>query len=163
MQNNPYQAPAYQQAAYGGQPTAAGGTYEFNDIENQTIDKLARRSRLWGIFALVSGVLGLLVLGAIGLAMDEISSELPRELRGAVPLMLAGFAPFVLVNLIIGGLYMQAGGAMKQVVSTQGNDIELMLEGVKKLGGAFMIEAIVTLVTVGIGFFAGIALATAAM
>ena len=159
MQNNPYQAPAYQQAAYGGQPTAAGGTYEFNDLENQTIDKLARRSRLWGLFALISGGIGLIGLGAMGLMMEQIARELPNEMENVLPLALIGLAPLVLVNLIIGGLYMQAGGALKKVVNTQGNDIELALEGIKKLGGAFMIEAIVTVISVVIGFVAGLAIA----
>ena len=149
MHQNPYQAPASDGAAYGG-VVAAGGEYEFNDFENHTIAKLAKRCSVWGVISLISG--GFCALGII--ALLAFMSEIPNEAAVVVGIGAAFLGPAAIVYLAIGGLYIGSGRALRLVVDTQGNDIEHLLGGISKLGKAFMIEVIISIfaVVVGLGF-----------
>jgi hypothetical protein len=107
------------------------GNYEFSDMENQIIDKAAGRAKTWGIISIVIGALQLLgTLGAI--ANPGLIVYLPQGIIG----------------IIIGTTFLGAGNSLKAVVDTQGNDIPHMMTAVQKLGSAFYIQIIVTIIGV---------------
>lgn len=163
MEHHPYQPPPGQ-AAWGAgplppgppqhaAPMPSGGRYEFSPHENQTISKTGKRSTVWGVIALVSGAL--LLGGLVPLFM--MRGELVAQGLDAnwVTVLVVAIAPLAFVNLAIGGMYIGAGKALAKVVDTQGNDIDHMLQGLGKLGNAFMIEVITTIVSVVLGFVLG--------
>ena len=158
MEVNPYQAPAHA-GGYGAGAAASGGTYEFNSVENETIQKLARRCGIWGWFQLITGAM--MALGVIGMAV--VWGEVAREIGvdfGPGPIVGAGLV-FVTYTLVMGFLYVGAGKNLSAVVRTEGNDIELMLGAIKRLGRAFWIEfafAIAAFVGAMLAIFAVVAM-----
>ena len=125
---NPYASPG---AAYGGAGMMNYGNYEFSDMENQIIDKAAGRARTWGIISIVLGALQLLgTLGAV--ANPGFIVYLPQGI----------------IAIIIGTTFLGAGNSLKAVVETQGNDIPHMMTAVQKLGSAFFIQIVVTIIGV---------------
>lgn len=105
------------------------GTYEFNDYENSVIDKAAGRMKLWGIISTVIGALQF--LGSCGMFVDaKYATNLPTGI----------------VAIVVGITFMGAGNSLKSVVTTQGNDLMHMMQALQKMGSAFLIETICTIV-----------------
>jgi hypothetical protein len=141
-----------------GQPGGGSGQYEFSEVENFTIARTAKMAKVWGVFALLIGVLTVVaIVVALAFSMD-IAWEM-----GVDPTYVTGFIaallPLAIVNLVIGWLYIASGNSLRKVVDTAGNDVTLMLSGLNRLANAFMIEAIVTVVALIGGVIFGIALA----
>jgi hypothetical protein len=65
--------------------------------------------------------------------------------------------PTALVSIVGGIFYLQSGGALRMVVDTEGNDIRLLMDSMKALSRAFMIEAIAMMVAFVVGLGIGIA------
>jgi len=107
------------------------GSYEFNDVENAVIDKTAGRAKTWGTIAIVLGALQL--LGAAGAVLNPA---------------LVAYLPMGIVQIVIGAQFVGAGNAMKAVVGTQGNDIPYMMQALDKLGSAFFVQIVVTILGV---------------
>lgn len=112
--------------------------YEFTPDENARIAKLAWRVRVWGILALVSGIVGVLAFAAIWLVVAGRGWSQAGFLLGSGIVM----APVMVVNAIIAVLYLSAGKSLRSVVDTQHDDIPHLLDGLERLGGAFRIETI---------------------
>ena len=151
---NPYEPPA---DPFPGAPAALStGEYEFNDQENQIIDKAGRRARLWGIFSFVIG--GLSMVAALAfLAMSGTFVALGGSQFGTlIGALVGGAAVFMLVNGIVyavmGKLYVDAGAALRDVVVSEGSDVAHMMRSLGKLGTAFQIEAILTIAAFALGF-----------
>lgn len=105
------------------------GTYEFNEYENSVIDKAAGRMKLWGIISTVIGALQF--LGSCGMFVDaKYATNLPTGI----------------VAIVVGITFMGAGNSLKSVVTTQGNDLMHMMQALQKMGSAFLIETICTIV-----------------
>jgi len=141
------------------QPGGGSAQYEFSAIENLTIAKTAKISKVWGVFALLIGVLVLIAIAVAMAFARDIAWEMgvePTMIMGVI----AGLSPLALVDLVIGGLYIASGGSLRKVVDTRGNDVTLMLSGLNRLANAFMIEAIVTVVALIGGLILGLALAS---
>jgi uncharacterized membrane protein len=153
MQNNPYEAPV----ADGGGGALATGRHEFSEAENKQIGETGKRSWLWGLVALATGV-----LGSIGLAVAFVfRGEFAQAGLDPnwVTIFIVAVLPFVAVNLLSGFFYMGAGNSLKAVVKTQGSDVQHMIASLSKLGSAFLIDFLVgTLMFVG-SFALGVALA----
>ena len=155
---NPYQAPGTIDAG----PIPATGVgpsgYEFDEDENRVIAKTAKLARLWGVFALIVGAL-LIVALCIGIAVaGQLAGALgidPRIVLGVA----GGLLPLVIVDLVVGGIYIAAGGALRAIVDTTGGDVPHLMNGVNRLANAFRIEAIVTVVALVGGFVFGLWLA----
>lgn len=105
------------------------GNYEFNDFENSIIDKTAGRAKLWGIIAAVIG--SLQILGSCGMVANA---------------SYATYLPNGIVELVVGITFIGVGNSLKSVVQTQGNDMMHMMQAMQKLGSAFMIQIIATIV-----------------
>jgi hypothetical protein len=145
-----------QPMGYGGAPpmnAPPGGGYEFGPFENDTIESVAKFARWWGILSLVGGAL--LVLFAIGMAgvgaMHAVLPESSAAQAGSLGAISAVVGMQALVFLSVGVFYLKSGGALRSVVDTQGNDIELLMNAMRTMKRAFQIEAIATVA----GFFLG--------
>lgn len=127
---NPYGAPAGPpNMAMGGWNPAQFGNYEFNDFENSIIDKTAGRAKLWGIISTVIGALQL--VGSCGMVANP---------------GMASYLPSGIIALVVGITFMGVGNSLKSVVQTQGNDMMHMMQAMQKLGSAFMIQIIATII-----------------
>ena len=132
---NPYgqQQGGPQMGQMGGMPGMAGmpmgaqfGNYEF---ENSVIDKTASRAKLWGIISTVIGALQL--LGSCGMVANA---------------SYATYLPSGIIALVVGITFIGVGNSLKSVVQTQGNDMMHMMQAMQKLGSAFMIQIIATII-----------------
>ena len=122
---NPYVAPGQPMMPPG--PSMGGPVgydYEFNDAENQVISSAAFWARLLGIFLIVTGVASLINCNVVAFGID----------------------------LAVGITFLGAASSLSMVVNTQGNDIQHMMMALGKLGTAFKIRVIVTLVAVVLVF-----------
>jgi hypothetical protein len=126
---NPYAGPQPQQGygapqGYGAQPYGGGygGGYEFDHQQNATIGQAAFWARLLGIFLIITGAVALLNCNVISFALD----------------------------LAVGIAFIGGATAFNAVVNTQGNDVMHLMTALQKLGNAFKIRVIVTLVAVGL-------------
>lgn len=114
----------------GGMPMGAQfGNYEFNDFENSIIDKTASRAKLWGIISTVIG--GLQLIGSCGMVANA---------------SYATYLPSGIIALVVGITFIGVGNSLKSVVQTQGNDMMHMMQALQKLGSAFMIQIIATII-----------------
>jgi hypothetical protein len=132
--------------------TAPGG-YEFDAVETKTIEKIASRTRTWGIISLVVGIAvtaGLAVL--LGLA-DQLKGQIPTVFLHAG---IAAMVPVMIVHFAVAAMYIGSGSALMRCVHTQGSDIEHLLVGLAKMGTAFKVEFIVSLVAIVVGFGVGV-------
>ena len=120
----------------GAMPT--GGGYEFDMMQNQKIGKCASRAKTWGVLSIVFG--GLMLLGGIGILIAVPS--------GQAVLMAAVLVPIAAVYLGAGFFYISSGGALQQVVDTQGNDVALLLQGLNKMANAFFVEIGLTVIAI---------------
>jgi hypothetical protein len=156
MENNPYEAPAAEGLGVGGGALSTG-TYEFGEAENLKIKRLAARSRMWGIVALVTGVLGVI---ALILAFVFRAAFVQGGLESNyVTIFIVMMMPIAAVNLVIGPLYLGSAKRLQWVVDTQGDDVEHMMHALSKLASAFMVEFLIGLLVVLGAFTAGVLLA----
>jgi hypothetical protein len=121
---NPYAPPGnapppggWSPPGYGGPPPTAAD-YEFDAEENRVIASAALWARILGVVLIVTGAAALLNCNVISTALN------------------VSIAVF-----LIGG-----GNSLARVVNTQGNDIGNMMMALSKLGTAFKIRVIASIV-----------------
>ena len=122
---NPYGAPQ----GGPGMISPSYGNYEFNDSENQIIDKTASRAKLWGIISIVVGSLNCMS-SCGGFAKADMFLNLPTGI----------------VGIIVGVAFLGVGNSLKQVVQTQGNDLMHLMQALQKMSSAFMVQIVCTVV-----------------
>jgi hypothetical protein len=125
--------------------------YEFNEMENTVISGTARYARIWGILSIVAGALVLALGGivmAVGAGVMSALGDKAGYVLGAIGIVLV---PTAFVYFAGGILYLRSGGALRNVVETQGNDIALLMDALRSMRLAFMIEAITTMVALVLG------------
>jgi hypothetical protein len=147
MNYNPYAAPNPGAQQPQGQPAFVGSDYEFSHAENVVIDRLAGRLRWWGGLSLAFGVFALLGVVGGGLAMGAMLAQMEAAAGLAVfggALVIA--VPIVVIYVVTGMLYMGSGKAFRDVVNTQGNDIEYVMTAIGKMGKALRIEFWVSII-----------------
>lgn len=144
-------------------PQQASAGYEFNEVENGAIASTAKFARIWGWISLVSGVLllglSLLVIFAIAalLASMHSSGSMPSALSTAkITALGMSLLPSSIVSILGGIFYISSGSSLHRVVTTQGNDIPLLMDAVKQLSRAFMIESIALIVSFVFGLVIGL-------
>lgn len=103
------------------------GHYEFNPYENAILAKTAGRARLWGA---ISALLGFVQMGA------SCGMVARADLAAALPLGLIG--------VIVGFTFVGVGNSLRSAVDTRGNDLSHLMQALQKLGAAFMIQAVCT-------------------
>jgi hypothetical protein len=135
------------------QPAATWpGHYEFDPVESQSIEKLGGRARLWGIISLVVGIAVTAGLGVLLVFADAIGNEIPAiYLHAAIGVMV----PVMIVHFAVAALYIGSGSALLRVARSQGNDVENLLDGLGRMGTAFKVEFIVSVVAIAVGIAVG--------
>ena len=116
-------------------------SYEFNNIQNQLIRELAEKMRFVGYFLIGLGVL-VTIFGLVLIA------------RGGLGNIIQG-----IVQIIIGFWTTKAASAFKQIVATQGNDIENLMGALSELRKLYTLQYwlyIVALIFVALGVVLGI-------
>jgi hypothetical protein len=110
------------------------GTYEFNDAENAIIGKTAGRAKLFGIISIVLGALySMSSCGAC--AKADLLMNLPQGVIG----------------IVVGIFFIGVGNSLQNVVNTQGNDIQHIMEALQKMGTAFLVQIITWIVGFALG------------
>ncbi len=114
-------------------PLSSGG-YEFQAEEDVSIERAGASATVWAMCAVVGAVL-LGTLAFVQFYLDNV--------RGAILVL-----PLFLVCAVAGWLYLGAGRALKEVVETQGNDVEHLMRALDRMAKAFRYEVIATVVAV---------------
>jgi hypothetical protein len=114
----------------GGGARLSDGRYEFSGDENMRIERAGVSSGIWAACAM-TGALLLGILAGVQVYLNNV--------RGAVLLV-----PLFLICVVAGWLYWGTGRALKQVVTTEGNDVELLMRALDRLTRAFRYEVIAT-------------------
>jgi hypothetical protein len=113
----------------------SGQDYEFNDGENKIISELASAMNFIGVVIIVLGVItsiiGLMELGTPNNAGKGIISLLQAVLY-----------------TVIGTMTMGVAGHFSQVVKTEGNDINFLMQALDKLRGMYVLQKIVIIITI---------------
>jgi hypothetical protein len=130
-------APAFGPPPLGGASPQAGGSYEFSPGDNATIEKAAMRTQLWGYASIVAG-LSWFVLAGVQISFSASESKQPLFLG----LLSLG------VNVAIGVIFIKCGKAMKTVVTTRGNDVQLLMNALHRLTSAFTMQIGLTVILV---------------
>lgn len=112
------------------------GHYEFNPYENSIIDKTASRAKQWGVISTIIGALQ--IFGSCGMVSNG---------------WLAIYLPIGIVAIVVGITFIGVGNSLKAVVTTRGNDLMHLMQGLAKLSSAFFIA----IVCVVIGFVLAVA------
>jgi hypothetical protein len=120
------------------------GQYEFDGDENVSIERAGTSAAIWAVCAMVGAAL----LGTLAFVQYYLDN-----LRGAILVL-----PLFLVCAVAGWLYLGAGRALKEVATTEGNDVELLMRALQRLAKAFRNEVIATGIAVVV--FAVLAVAT---
>lgn len=145
MQQNPYAAPSAGYAPpQGGAQAGSTENYEFNAVENETIAKLAKRARIWGVVSAIGGALACLgSLGgtlAAGVGMTSIPDKDVATLMGVFVLGGLIALAWSAARLVIGLRYISAGKNLDLVVTTEGNDVALAVDATENMGKAFWLD-----------------------
>lgn len=105
------------------------GRYEFNDFENEVIERTANRARAWGVLAMALGGLNV-IAGCLAFLH---------------PILLANLCSGV-VSMVVGATFVRAGRSLSNVVTTQGDDLRHMMEALDKVGTALMVQMVTTVI-----------------
>lgn len=116
--------------------------YEFTESQNAVLGRLAKRMFWAGLIQIVFGAL-------------QLVGNCSVESGGGKFSVSATSGPFYIVLIIVGAMLVSASRSFKRVVTTQGNDIEHLLDAFRSLSRAAMVEIIAFLI---IGFFVVIAI-----
>ena len=115
--------------------------YEFNNTQNQLIRELSQKMRFVSYF-----LIGLGIVVAIG--------GLVAIARGGLGNIIYG-----IIQIVIGFWTNKAASAFKQIVNTQGNDIENLMSALGELRKLYTLQywlLIVALIFVALGVVVGI-------
>jgi hypothetical protein len=102
------------------------GEYEFNAEQDQIIGRTARYASAWGIVSIAIGLFGL------------FASLL--ALQGGVVAL--GQLPAGIANIVIGSFFVGTARSLRAVVETRGDDIAHLMQALRRLGVAFVIQLV---------------------
>jgi hypothetical protein len=113
--------------------TRAPSEYEFGEAENVVIGSCGGRAQIWGILCVVAGAVQIVasILNIVHLIQGN----------GWIFMLPAG-----VFNCVMGVYFTRAGAALKSVVATQGNDITLMMNALRNMARALLVQIIATAV-----------------
>jgi hypothetical protein len=134
----PAPGPAYPAPPY---PMPPAPTYEFTPEHNAVIGRTATRMRAVGIVSIVLGALQ--TLGAL-----IVISKSPV---GIIQL------PPAIVLVVCGLFFTAGGGRLHAVVKTQGDDVGHLMDALRSVGNAFLVQIIAVIVVVGLALLAAVA------
>lgn len=122
MANGPVDKPAPQQ----------GDEFEFNDAHNLVFDGLAKLMKVVGIIQIALAVL------------YAIPAVLALTVLNTPPVVIA--ALHIIVVVLMGVWTIRAGGHVRAIVSTEGDDVRHLMEAMVGLKKLFVLQAVVFVV-----------------
>lgn len=114
----------------------SGRDYEFNDGENKIISELASAMNFVGIVTILLGLLTA-IAGVIKLGDPRSAAA-----DGFTSLLQA------VLYLVIGIMTTGAAGHFSQVVKTEGNDINFLMQALDKLRGMYVLQKILFIIVI---------------
>lgn len=166
MMSNPYSSVS------SGAPVARGGPYpqgvapQFNGMQVEMVQRLARRLKLWGGISVAVGTTALagavagamiMVAGFGQLLAEDIMMEIPLVLGLLGAAVIGIMVVYILYYLIPGIRYLRAGSAMQLAVSRSFADIPELMRSLNHVSRGFRFEAVIGAMLIGlmmIGFVA---------
>jgi hypothetical protein len=128
---------------------------EFSPQDDVVIERVGKRTRLWGLTALIGGGL-MLVLAIVTMVLPSVL-DLPKEIAARIlPAALVSLLPMALVNLGVGVFYMRAAESIGAIATTRGHDLPHLMTSLEKLRIAFQIEVVVGAIAIVGGFVANV-------
>jgi hypothetical protein len=124
----PPQTAPQQSIGGGGWPAGGQPQYEFSEQENKTVERAAAWAKGLGLIMFIECGLQLINLNVLGL----------------------------LLHATLGYFFWRGGQALTEVVETEGNDVQHLLEALEKLGTALQIRIIVVSVVAVVLFIGGL-------
>lgn len=121
-------------------PTPDPRPHEFGPYENEVIGKAGKWIGYWSWIAILSGIL--LAIGGIFGSGDRLGGII----MGAV-------------YVGIGAYFRGAAGAMQEVVTTAGNDVQHLMTALDRLSSAFKVMVLLVFIGVLLAVVAGIVVA----
>lgn len=119
----------------------------FHPPDLQTLANLARGARVWGALSLGAG--------AVTLALFAVAIPRIAGLQGPLIAGPIAIASFALVVVLCGLRYIAAARELANVRVTGRDAVEHTVRAFERLGGAFKLEAIVTGMSIALGFAVG--------
>jgi hypothetical protein len=105
--------------------------YEFTAQQNQTIGRTGSRARWWGVLMLLFGLL-FAALGLFAMIADGVF-----DFSGVMI-----WAAIAMIPVYIGTQFVRAARSLDTVVSTEGNDVEHLMDAVGSLGSALLAQVV---------------------
>lgn len=140
----------YAQPSHHAYPAVA---LEFSAVDDVALERVGKRTRQWGLTALIGGAL-MLIIAALAMILPS-ALDLPKQVAAMIlPVAIVSLLPLALVNLGVGVFYMRAAESISAIATTRGHDLPHLMTSLEKLRIAFQIEvAVGALAAVG-GFVA---------
>jgi len=120
-------------------PAVVSDAHEFSPEQDEVIVDVTAATRAWGIVSLIVGVLNLAIGGLLS-----------RSGAAAWTYLATG-----VVSLVVAGVFVDASSSLRRITTTRGHDMPHLLTALGKLGTAFKIQAVVTLLALVAGFVLG--------
>jgi hypothetical protein len=114
--------------------------YEFNDEQNLTIKKLTNQMNFVGIFLLILGAL--FAIQGIMVIANTAAGE--KDATFIFDFVLA------LVFVVMGIMTMKSANSFKRVTTTEGDDIDHLMEAIHKLTTWFSIQVMMIVIGIAI-------------
>lgn len=121
-----------------------GDEFEFSDSHNLVFDGVARWMKIVGIIEIVLGV-----IYAIPAVLNLAVLNTPPVVIAALHIVVVG---------LMGAWTIKAGGSVRAIVTTEGDDVRHLMEAMEKLKKLFFLQGLVFLILIAltvVSFFTG--------
>ena len=126
---------------------------EFSAVDDVALERVGKRTRQWGLTALIGGGL-MLVIAILGMVLPSALDAPEQVATMAIGIALVSVLPLSLVNLGVGVFYMRAAESISAIATTRGHDLPHLMTALEKLRIAFQIEVVMGALAVVGGFVA---------
>lgn len=126
---------------------------EFSAVDDVALERVAKRTRQWGLTALIGGAL-MLIIAALAMILPSALDAPEQVATMVIGIALVSVLPLSLVNLGVGVFYMRAAESISAIATTRGHDLPHLMTALEKLRIAFQIEVVMGALAVVGGFVA---------
>lgn len=126
---------------------------EFSAVDDVALERVGKRTRQWGLTALIGGAL-MLVITIVAMILPSALDAPEQVATMVIGIALVSVLPLSLVNLGVGVFYMRAAESISAIATTRGHDLPHLMTALEKLRIAFQIEVVMGALAVVGGFVA---------
>lgn len=126
---------------------------EFSPQDDVTLERVGKRTRQWGLTALIGGAL-MLVIAIVAMILPSALDAPEQVATMVLGIALASVLPLSLVNLGVGVFYVRAAESIGAIATTRGHDLPHLMTALEKLRIAFQIEVVMGALSIVGGFVA---------